>query len=240
VQQILVGANGGTPLFPRDPALPVALARRDNEVLRTAETTPKFRNIYDGSPDDDPATVPAGQQYKIEPDTELIPACVAIPIKDMSVSEPIDLYVSRRALLDEEEKTASLTNPNLSLQSHYYNPEAAEGEGCFVGNLVGTGNETAYDTPFDLAPELRRNGTTRNYRTIHLQRLADPTLPWNPLPTLPDGKKNNDHDPRLPVNLYRTIDTASVDLTAFNGASSREPVNTISHAVLRARFQGCR
>jgi hypothetical protein len=227
VQQILVGANGGTPLFPRDPALPVALARRDNEVLRTAETTPKFRNIYDGSPDDDPATVPAGQQYKIEPDTELIPACVAIPIKDMSVSEPIDLYVSRRALLDEEEKTASLTNPNLSLQSHYYNPEAAEGEGCFVGNLVGTGNETAYDTPFDLAPELRRNGTTRNYRTIHLQRLADPTLPWNPLPTLPDGKKNNDHDPRLPVNLYRTIDTASVDLTAFNGASSREPVNTI-------------
>ncbi len=224
MQQILVAANGGTPLFPNDPNLPQFI-RRDNEVAKRPDG--EFRNIYAGRTD------PANAPYTPYPDTNLIPPCVAIPIKDMSVSEPLDLYVGRRKTLDADEKALedADTTGTIQLLSHYYNPEAGNGDGAFIGeqfppaHMQGT-TQTPYDEPFDLAPELRRNGTTRNYRTIHLQRLADPTLPWNPLPKLPDGKDNPQHDPKLPVNVYRTIDTSSVDLTAFNGASSREPVDT--------------
>src|SRR4029079_9819276 len=71
------------------------------------------------------------------------------------------------------------------------------------------------------AGELTRTGTTANYRTIHLQRLANPLLPWNPLP----GEAG--HEPTLPVNPYRTIDLSSVDLTAFDGASNAEESYTV-------------
>ena len=74
----------------------------------------------------------------------------------------------------------------------------------------------------DLDFELVRNGTTQNYRTLHLQRLADPTLPWNPLPNDFAGKANPLHRANLPVNPYRTIDSQSVDLTAYNGATEYE------------------
>ena len=48
------------------------------------------------------------------------------------------------------------------------------------------------------------NQTTLGYRTVHLQRLADPTLPYNPPPTDPyAGPVNN---PKLPVNVYLTVD----------------------------------
>ena len=44
------------------------------------------------------------------------------------------------------------------------------------------------------------NGTQSNFRTIHLQRLANPQVDWN-----------------RTTNPYLTIDTMSVDLTIFNG-----------------------
>ncbi len=48
---------------------------------------------------------------------------------------------------------------------------------------------------------LATNGTTLNFRTIHLQRLANPLQNWDPI-----------------TNPYRTVDTMTVDLTVFNGA----------------------
>jgi hypothetical protein len=82
--------------------------------------------------------------------------------------------------------------------------------------------ETPYDRPFDLDIELVRNGTTQNYRSLHLQRLANPTLPWNPPPVDEEGNENKLHQVNLPINPYLTIDSQSVDLTAFNGASELE------------------
>ena len=76
--------------------------------------------------------------------------------------------------------------------------------------------------PLDECAELYRNGTTANYRMIHLQRLANPMLPWNPLPKKADGTPDPDHRPNLPVNPYRTLDSSSVNLTAFNGVSRAE------------------
>lgn len=225
LQQVFIGSNGGIPIHPLVGPNGDDPVRRDNEVVKLPRNPPGlFLNIYDGDDDGRPS------EFKSDniPDPSLIPPCVAIPVAHMSVSEPVDLYRQRRAdLYDiEKQQEANATSNSIPVnpKDHYWNPSAANGEGEYVtGSSETDDTESPYDEPFDTAPELLRNGTTRNYRTLHLQRLADPTLPWNPMPTLPDGSANPSHNPAIPVNVYRTIDTSSVDLTAFNGASSREP-----------------
>ncbi len=91
------------------------------------------------------------------------------------------------------------------------------------GYLPETQNTKAgYDEPFDLEPELINNQTTPNYRTMHLQRLANPLLPWNPTPTKTDGTADPQYVSNLPVNPYLSVDSLALDLTAYNGSSSRE------------------
>jgi hypothetical protein len=53
--------------------------------------------------------------------------------------------------------------------------------------------------------------TTPGYKTILLQRLADPLAAYNPPP--PSANYNSN----LPINPYVTIDWQPVDLTVFNG-----------------------
>jgi hypothetical protein len=48
--------------------------------------------------------------------------------------------------------------------------------------------------------------TMPNYRTIHLQRLANPLLAWN-----------------AQTNPYITVDTSSMDLTVYNGVKNGDP-----------------
>ncbi len=60
-------------------------------------------------------------------------------------------------------------------------------------------------------------GTIENYRTVFLQRLANPLRAWNP----PPGHTH--HDPLLPVNPYLTVDWMPVDLTVFNGEDPGPP-----------------
>ncbi|QDT09470.1 hypothetical protein [Planctomycetes bacterium K23_9] len=74
------------------------------------------------------------------------------------------------------------------------------------------------DTPLDLTygiiptvgggaePDL---GTIPQFRTAYLQRLADPTLPYN-----------------VVTNPYRTVDLISIDLTVFTGEDRDENINT--------------
>jgi len=74
---------------------------------------------------------------------------------------------------------------------------AAGGDGAFV---------PPKDKPFDANRGgdwdilFRQNGTHPNFRTLHLQRLANPNAPYDRL-----------------VNPYLTIDTSSLDVTVFNG-----------------------
>jgi hypothetical protein len=51
---------------------------------------------------------------------------------------------------------------------------------------------------------------------VYLQRLANPLLPWNPLPAIGGNPAANGHDPSRPVNLYLTVDSNSTNLTVFN------------------------
>ncbi|MFC1759161.1 hypothetical protein ACFL2H_10415, partial [Planctomycetota bacterium] len=55
------------------------------------------------------------------------------------------------------------------------------------------------------------NGKLENYATALLQRLANPLMVWNPEP----GSAN--HNPRIPVNPYITVDWAPIDLDVYNG-----------------------
>ncbi len=82
--------------------------------------------------------------------------------------------------------------------------------GTFITNPM----ETSQTAPADaLAPfrpmvsekpttggTLLQTGTTLNYKTLFLQRLANPTMPYDPI-----------------SNPYRTVDWLTVDLTVFNG-----------------------
>ncbi len=68
------------------------------------------------------------------------------------------------------------------------------------------------------------------YSFIYLQRLANPLLPWNPLP----GKQG--YNPDLQVNPYLTVDSTSANLTVFNSrgdASGEEEDGTSANAPRR-------
>ena len=68
-----------------------------------------------------------------------------------------------------------------------------------------------YDIPLDLdlqdfpyeGTSLKDDKTTPTYRVVHLQRLANPLADWHPV-----------------TNPYRTVDTMSMNLTAFNGVDA--------------------
>ena len=66
---------------------------------------------------------------------------------------------------------------------------------------------------------LLTTGTTLNYKTVFLQRLANPLLPWNPLPGRTGYQAN------LEVNPYITVDWIPIDLTVFNGEDDGKATN---------------
>mgnify|MGYP003345671520 CR=1 FL=1 len=76
----------------------------------------------------------------------------------------------------------------------------------------------AYKGPLLNATNKVRTGTTTNFRTLFLQRLANPLLPWNPEPN--DPQYGSYYDQNSEVNPYISIDCGTVDLTVFNGDES--------------------
>jgi hypothetical protein len=179
VHQMLVASNGGT------------------EFVRLNGSQPV--NVHDAQLAGDP-TLPANAAAR------QIDACVAIPVEDLNISEPVEGY------------------PSHHYQDLYYH---FQGTSVQVANLQLNAEgqlefDVPYDHPLDIDLELVRNGTTQNYRSVHLQRLANPTLPWNPPPIDELGDVDPFHQKHLPVNPYRTIDSQSVDLTAYNGATTIE------------------
>jgi hypothetical protein len=157
-------------------------------------------NVHDPQLTGNPTTVP--------PASRPIDPCVVIPVEDLNISEPVEGY------------------PSSHYQDLFYNhpaqPVAVNKANVQVNNQGELEFDVPYDHPLDLEFELVRNGTTQNYRSVHLQRLANPMLPWNPPPFDETGVENPFHQKHLPVNPYRTIDTQSVDLTAYNGATTKE------------------
>ncbi len=201
-QQVLVAENGGP------------------EFVRVDSNT--VVNVTDPDRDGNPINTPLANM--------LIDPAVAIPVEDLNISEPVEGYPSiAYRQMYETSPPYNASGNRIPLDDHSKPPRKTLTTGELVFRTpydVTPQGDLAYDPPFDRPLDtdfdLIRNGTTQNYRSIHLQRLANPTLPWNPLPT--DSKGNPDplYRPWLPVNPYRTIDSQSVDLTAYNGASNVE------------------
>ncbi|QDT70803.1 hypothetical protein MalM25_37590 [Planctomycetes bacterium MalM25] len=141
-----------------------------------------------------------------------IPPVISIPIDHFSISEPLDQYLIRQLELDPS--LDRLFEPNVDGLRDTGRPA----EGYFKDSVRGA----AFDSPFDLEPELIENQTTPNYRAMHLERLSNPLLPWNPPPMRVTGDPNPQHDPTLPVNPYLPVDAQALDVTAFNSYSEGE------------------
>ncbi|MBH55716.1 MAG: hypothetical protein CMJ82_00835 [Planctomycetaceae bacterium] len=85
-----------------------------------------------------------------------------------------------------------------------------------VNAVPGLDGELEFNPPRDipldfannpnLANPILNNGTTTEFSVVHLQRLANPLQPYD-----------------ATTNPYRTIDTHSVDVTAFNGVENEHP-----------------
>lgn len=162
-------------------------------------------------------------------DTALTPPPVAIPVDDMNISEPAIGYGVREREVHDQERGNGET-----VESLQWDPTASNGEGAYVLRTPPATPPTDYkdtahyDVPFDIGPEFQeawdKPRSYRKYRVVHLQRLADPTMPWNPPPGYnahnSQLRAKSGHDNRLPVNPYLTVDSMPVDLTVFNGTSN--------------------
>jgi hypothetical protein len=227
IPQVVVASNGGDPkdegrsgVTPTpDPA--TLEIGRDNELINNQGTVENITDQNnDGLPDND-------SDNDGIPDNGFYRSAVAIPVEGMSVSEPTWGWAPREEQAADDEYQLAQSNkqpswPPPTRTVYPFNPLGAEGEGAYF-SPAQPNNVYSYDTPFDTAPELIRTGTTPNYRTVHLQRLANPLLPWNPPPgKFKDAAGNDLHRANLPINLYRTVDSSTVNLTAFNGPSEEE------------------
>jgi len=91
---------------------------------------------------------------------------------------------------------------------------------------AATGQYTkVHDVPLDEQRDdegwwtlLRKDQTVTGFRTVHLQRLADPTQPFN-----------------VRSNPYRTIDSMPIDLTTFNGVSTAAERDEDGNPIERGR-----
>ena len=97
-------------------------------------------------------------------------------------------------------------------RSFYDDPEVPLNDGTgFKDKPVEASDETdAVGRPihdYDMQP----TGTYTNVASVFLQRLANPNLPYNPLP--PDPL----YDSALAINPYISIDWATIDATVFTG-----------------------
>jgi hypothetical protein len=145
-----------------------------------------------------------------------IQPCVAIPIEGLNITEPVEGYVDSQGRVYDRYPYDDGERRQVRRNRDYGELEFSQ----FAS--MPNSAPLPFDVPLDVDLDLCRNGTTANYRSLHLQRLANPLLPWNPLPTFPDGSANSDYKPALPVNPYLTIDSMGVDMTAFNGATILE------------------
>lgn len=99
---------------------------------------------------------------------------------------------------------------------NYYSPEPTTQIPGYTRQdaygIKGMGNSMR-DTPFDLASTtplgaagIKGTGTKQNFRSVFLQRLANPLAPYN-----------------AKTNPYITVDWSPVDLTVFNGEAPQNP-----------------
>ena len=92
-------------------------------------------------------------------------------------------------------------NPNSNIWDAYGDLTQVDTAALFRDEPLESVN-SSLNTPLK-EDSLTATGTTVNYKSVFLQRLADPTRPFDPA-----------------ANPYRTVDWMPVDLTVYNGADT--------------------
>jgi len=162
-------------------------------VLGNAGKTPEEPNdgpgmTLDNSPIDMQAAVAVAMD-------ESTPLGTGGKPRPFSVSEPLDGYP----------EMITDTDPDDAMNTRMINliaPSDASKEWAYSDWI----NEPLDQQRTDGVEAVLKDGTTPNFCTVYLQRLANPLEPF--------------HEDRNP---YRTIDWMSVDLIAFNGMDAGEP-----------------
>ena len=190
----------------------------------------------------DPRAFELGQasEFTLDGDPRLIQPAVAIPMDGFNISEPLDGYHMRRNEIYQAGPGGAV---RVRVAPSVENPD---GQTIPATEQLASATLVGFDQPLDVLDELgavRQTGggveeqdqTTPAYRTLHLQRLANPLLAWNPAPLRPGPAALRqtgpgppppalsvepvaEHDPSRPVNPYLTVDSLPLDLIAYNGA----------------------
>jgi len=129
----------------------------------------------------------------------------------VNVSEPLPNDSTSPYYTQPTNDNLAITNPLLNQHDAYDN--LASPTGTFLDvpfEKLPTANPPPAlpNAPVSLLPSGPQTGTTMNYRTVFLQRLANPLAPYHPI-----------------TNPYLTVDWMPVDLTVFNGEDNL-PANT--------------
>ena len=129
----------------------------------------------------------------------------------LNVSEPLgNAYYPEPGLLG----ATAQANGFEGMRDYIYTDPTAMAVTALARNTpfdVPGGNTPNADTPVSqITGATNGYGTAVNYRTAFLQRLANPMLPWNPLPG------HAGHDNTKSVNPYLTVDWTPIDLTIYN------------------------
>lgn len=219
--QVLFDDNGGyeSQLMAVDPRGDATFVKNvtdtDPNIASTdLKVAPRFRslpsNLTDGPDADSSDDLLESNTDQRLANFNIKPA-IAVPIEGMTLSEPVDGYISRRDALQQAN--------GEDFSAHRFSPKGVLGEGEYAAQGDKGSEPAPYSGVFDTIAassvptqqEIETPRTLSNYRALHLQRLANPLLVWNPEP----GKEG--HEPSLPVNPYLTIDSMGADLTIYNG-----------------------
>ena len=182
------------------------------------------RPIPEGVPIDTPAATQelSGIEYDETRQITLTPVndvavnqiSFANNVNDYSINERqptiavvVDQWDDPATAASAETRVLSISDPREGYEllsgNAPFGPDLANGERTFNPPLdepFHVKRSTAAADPQGKWKALRDTGTTNGFRTVYLQRLADPNRPW---------ELNN--------NPYRTVDRISTDLTVFNG-----------------------
>jgi hypothetical protein len=173
----------GATLLGAPPAVSISALRRIVLNPNPDPTSTGQVQVFSNGTVDDLATLATAIQPPVAVAIDKARAGAAGAVKDLrlSISEPVDGYLADG-------------DPNYNWATGYVTPQPAED--VYRGDDWGA--DVSGDTPVWRGP-LGTAGCTPALRYVHLQRLANPLLPY--------------HDT---TNPYMSIDSAPVDLTVFD------------------------
>lgn len=144
----------------------------------------------------------------------LSPATGQVSLLSNNAGSPESTTSTAAAIAIDSPRSFSISEPDGVTESYYPNSVTDVKTSDISTYTVTPGSEGKYGPkpighPLDAAratadprwAALMQNGTVQDFRTILLQRLANPLIAWN-----------------ASTNPYITIDVSSMNLTAFNGS----------------------